>query len=866
MPSSRPVLYLIDASSYVHRAFHALPRLTSPAGLPTHAVYGFSTMMMKLLREVNPVYIGAVFDAPGPTFRDDLFAAYKANRPSMPDELALQFPLVHEVVAALGICALAVPGVEADDVIGSVVARVIVEGADVVIVSGDKDLMQLVRPGVRVWDTMRDQLFDEDAVRARWGVAPAQIVDIMALMGDAIDNIPGVKGIGEKTATALIQQFGSLDAVLSRLDELEASTTLRGAKKLAATLRAESEVAHLSRDLATVRCDVEVGGLEQFRMGPPVTAALRAIFTRLGFQTLVRDLSAAAPPVEVAVPAVSDPATLAATVAAARAAGRVAVAVGSRRDGPAVMIVGVPGSASVSIPLAAGDTVPAAAGDLLCDAAVEKIAHDWKRALHGLADRVDIDRAEPAFDTMVASYVLEATATHTLEDLATTVLGARLPAARATVEWLAGAVAVMPDLRERLGARIHDQGMDRLFFEVEMPLVGVLTRMERVGIGLDVAALGSMGAELAERLGVLEGEIYALAGGPFNIGSPTQLREILFERLGLPRKGVKRTKTGLSTDVDVLSRLAAAHPLPQKILDHRALAKLKSTYVDALPAAVNPQTGRLHTTFNQTVAATGRLSSSDPNLQNIPIRTEEGRRIRQAFVATPGFRLVVADYSQIELRLLAHLSEDPALVAAFESGEDVHTRTAAEVFGVLPGLVSAEMRRTAKAINFGIIYGMGAQRLARELGIPLDRADTYIRNYFDRYAGVRAYLDRTLAEARTRGYVTTLLGRRRAMPELVSNDRRVAQAAERTAANTPIQGSAADLIKLAMVAIDRRIRAEGLEVRMLLQVHDELVFEVPEGQCETAAAVVRHEMENVCPLRVPLRVEVGSGRTWADAH
>jgi DNA polymerase-1 len=408
--------------------------------------------------------------------------------------------------------------------------------------------------------------------------------------------------------------------------------------------------------------------------------------------------------------------------------------------------------------------------------------------------------------------------------------------------------------------------MERLFYEVEMPLVSVLAGMEQRGVRIDVDALRRMSREMEGRLAALEEEIYGLAGGPFNIGSPPQLREVLFERLGLSRKGVKRGKTGLSTDVDVLTRFAAVHPLPAKILDYRAIAKLKSTYVDALPAAVSVRTGRLHTSFNQTVAATGRLSSSDPNLQNIPIRTEDGRRIRAAFIAADGHQLIVADYSQIELRVLAHLSGDPILSAAFQTGDDVHSRTAAEVFGVLPGAITADMRRAAKVINFGIIYGMGPQRLARELSIPLAQAERYIASYFERYAGVRQYLDATRSEARARGYVTTLMGRRRSLPDLASRDRGIAQAAERTAANTPIQGSAADLIKLAMVNIDRRIRRESLDISMLLQVHDELVFEVPEAETGAATALVREEMEAAFPLRVPLRVDLGNGRNWADAH
>jgi DNA polymerase-1 len=519
------------------------------------------------------------------------------------------------------------------------------------------------------------------------------------------------------------------------------------------------------------------------------------------------------------------------------------------------------------VPLWPESALPAALplAGILRDQRVEKIAHDLKRDLLLLGPGYE-RQITPAFDVMVASYLLEASATHRLEDLAADLLGANLPAFRDGPQRLGEGVSLLIGLRDRFAARMRECRMERLFREVEMPLVPVLSAMERRGVRLDVQALARMSREMEARLGALAQEIYGLAGGEFNIGSPAQLREVLFDRLGLPRRGVRRGKTGLSTDVDVLTRLAVDHPLPAKILEYRALAKLKSTYVDALPAAVNPATGRLHTSFNQTVAATGRLSSSDPNLQNIPIRGEEGRRIRAAFIAEEGCMLVVADYSQIELRVLAHLSDDPALVAAFRAGDDVHTRTAAEIFAVLPGTVSAEMRRVAKVINFGIIYGMGPQRLAREIAVPLAQAEQYIVSYFERYAGVRAYLDATRAAARQRGYVTTLLGRRRALPDLASPDRGVAQAAERTAANTPIQGSAADLIKMAMVAIDRRLAAEGLKAAMTLQVHDELVFEVAETDCERTQTIVREEMEGVYPLKVPLRVETGIGRTWAEAH
>jgi DNA polymerase-1 len=518
-------------------------------------------------------------------------------------------------------------------------------------------------------------------------------------------------------------------------------------------------------------------------------------------------------------------------------------------------------AAPLYVPLAQA----AAVTDLLHDAQVEKVAHDLKRDLLLLGAALG-DTVASGFDVMVASYLLEASATHRLEDLATDELGVNLPLFRDGPESLANGVALLPRLRDRFAARLGEWGMERLFHEVEMPLVGVLARMERRGVRLDVAALQAMGGEIDTRLRSLIEEIYALAGGEFNIASPPQLREVLFNRLGLSKKGVRRGKTGLSTDVDVLTRLAEEHPLPAKILEYRALSKLKSTYVDALPAAVNPVTGRLHASFNQTVAATGRLSSSDPNLQNIPIRGDEGRRIRAAFIADEGCELVVADYSQIELRVLAHLSEDPVLVNAFQAGDDIHARTAAEVFGVLPGAITADMRRAAKVINFGIIYGMGPQRLARELGIPLAEAERYIASYFERYAGVRRYMTAIQSEARQRGYVTTLLGRRRTLPDLASPHRGVAQAAERAAANTPIQGAAADLIKVAMVAIDRQLAGEGVRAAMILQVHDELVLEVAAAERERVIEVVRHEMEGVFPLKVPLKVDIGWGRNWAAGH
>jgi DNA polymerase-1 len=877
MAGARPVLYLIDASSYVYRAFFALPPLTNASGLPTNAVYGFTTMLLKLLREAKPAYIGAVFDAPGATFRDTLFERYKANRPAMPDDLAAQFPLVQEVVAALALHSLVIPGVEADDVIATVAERMTAEGIDLVVVTSDKDLMQIVSDHVQLWDTMHDRRCDRQAVRQRLGVEPEQVIEAMGLMGDPIDNIPGIRGIGEKTAATLIARFGTIEQLLSRLDELAAAKDIRTAKKLAALLAEHGDIARLSRDLATVRRDVPIAcKLEDFRYRTPDPAALWPVFTRLGFQKLVREISLATPAASTPVRRCAD---LEAFASAAREHGRFALACEGQQHGATghltAMVVAANAEPPWYVPLAAdeaaGPAEPPAAllpqplHALLQNEHVEKVAHDLKHDLLLLGD-ISAAPIAPAFDLMVASYLLEASATHRLEDLAAGMLGVNLGVFRDGADSLGAGVRLMITLHDQLAPQLREREMERLFYEIEMPLVGVLARMERRGVRVDATALAQMSRELDARLAVLMEEIYQLAGGPFNIASPSQLREVLFDRLGLSRKGVRRGKTGLSTDVDVLTRLAAEHRLPAKILEYRNLAKLKSTYVDALPAAIDPRTGRLHTSFNQTVTATGRLSSSDPNLQNIPGRGEEGQRIRAAFIGDEGCMIVAADYSQIELRILAHVSEDPVLMAAFAAGDDIHTRTAAEIFRVRPDAITPDMRRTAKVINFGVIYGMGPQRLGRELNVSLADAEQYIASYFERHAGVRAYIETVQDEARRCGYVTTLLGRRRTLPDLASRHRGVAQAAERTAINTPIQGSAADLIKMAMVAIDQRLAEKRVRASMILQVHDELVFEVAEAERERAVDLIRAEMEGVHALKVPLRVDAGWGRNWAEAH
>jgi DNA polymerase I len=860
-------LHLIDGSGYVYRAFHALPALSTSRGLPTNAILGFAKVVSKLLREEAPDHVAVVFDAPGQTFRDALYAGYKESRGPMPDELRPQIPYIRRLVAALRLPVIEERGVEADDVIGTLTAQATAAGLQTVVVTGDKDMMQLVDERTTLFDTFRDRRIGMAEVERRFGVPPARVPDVLGLMGDAIDDIPGVRGIGEKTAMALVQRLGPVESILEHLDQVEESG-LRGARKLRETLAHGAETARLSKALATIRRDVSIRlDLDALHWAGPDREQLRALLGELEMRSLLRELGAGGEVAAVAHREVAAAAEVATAVAALDAATRVSVvavfdsprATAARLErlalaGPdePVVVVGAPEDAAVQAALA----------PLLADLAVEKVGADLKAVRVALA-RHGLRLAGPVFDLSLASYCLNPSRTdHGLAGLAEELLGQPRDDAGGAVA-AARAARLAHSLRAELGAQLRSHEMDGLFRELELPLAEVLAEMELAGITLDVGALARLSAEFGASMDALMEGIHAAAGGAFNINSPPQLREVLFERLKISTRGVRRGKTGLSTDVDVLTRLGREHPLPAKILEYRALSKLKSTYVDALPALVDPRTGRLHTSFNQTVAATGRLSSSDPNLQNIPVRSEEGRRIRAAFVAAAGHRLISADYSQIELRLLAHLAEDPVLIEAFARDEDIHARTAAEVFG---NLAPAEGRRLAKVINYGIVYGMGPSRAARELGVPLAEAESYIAGYFARYGGVRRFVDETIAAARERGYVTTVLGRRRYLPELGARDPAVRQFAERAATNTPIQGSAADLIKLAMLEVSRRLRAAGLRAQMLLQVHDELVLEAPEAEVDRVASLVRAAMEGVWPLQVPLRVDVHSGANWAEVH
>ena len=867
MPDESPKLYIVDASSYVYRAFHAVPPLTSRAGLPTNAIYGFTNMLLKLIREERPDRIAIVFDAGGPTFRDEAYAEYKAFREPTPDDLLTQIPWICQIVEALRLCVLEVQGVEADDVIATLVQACAGRCAEVVIVTGDKDLMQLVTPNVILYDTMKERRFGEAEVKKKFGVGPDRVIDVLALMGDSIDNVPGVKGIGEKTAQVLVAGLGSIDEVYARLPDVE-KLPLRGAKSVREKLERGAEAARLSRDLVQLRSDVPLEvSLDDLRLPTPDVPRLRHLFTELGFQSLAAELAPAEGRRTGTTGWVEDRAALDSLATAIAALPRVSVEPVLGDGGRIVAVAFGVGPDEACVVRIDGDGRPTLQDlqAILEAPSPPKLAADSKQAALRFV-REGIRPAGFAFDVGVASYVVNpARQSHRVEDVALELLGAP-PALLADDPGEAAAERARLDVRleRELMTKLAEQGAEELFRDIEMPLVAVLGRMEERGVRIDVEQLRSLGADLERRMNEMLTEIYSLAGGEFNVNSPPQLREVLFDRLKISTKGVRRGKTGLSTDVDVLTKLAKEHPLPDRIIGYRALSKLKSTYVDALPVLVDPRDGRLHTTFQQTVAATGRLSSAEPNLQNIPVRTEEGRRIRAAFVPEPGSLLISADYSQIELRVLAHISGDERLRESFRGGEDVHVRTAAEVFHVEPAAVSADQRRAAKVINFGIIYGMGPVRLAKELEITHEEAVKTIASYFERYAGVAEYVRRTIEDARRVGYVTTMFGRRRPIPDLASPEGGVRQFAERVAVNTPIQGSAADLIKKAMVAIDRRLG--GTRAGMILQVHDELLVEAPADEAPAVAKIVREEMEHAAELAVPLVVEVGVGENWAQIH
>ena len=914
---ARPQVYLIDGYALIYRAFFAMIArpLTTSRGENTSAVWGVANFLLRLLRDRRPAYVAWVHDA-GTSFRHEVFPEYKATREKLEPELQEAFDRslerVEQLLAAFHLPLIAIDGYEADDVIGTLARRVVDQGAHAVIVSGDKDFYQLVsehvsllNPGRRGPAAVDETWVDPSNAAERLGVPPARVVDYLALVGDSSDNVPGVRGVGDKTARALIEQFGDLDTILRRADEAPT-------RRVREALAAHAEAALLSRELVTLRCDVSVeADLARFTVRPPDRDALAALFADLEFHSLIGQVAVAEPPPAPVEPPTNDvpdavlemAGDVAAAVPAMRAAGSLAIvgfgADGARRAADLVGLALVSDTRAWYLPLThrqpaelgavaprnlppLADAAMRPVRDLLGDPDVPKVGHEIKADWLSLR-RAGAELAGMARDTLLGAFVLEpGRRSYALEPLVLERLGEHLPgreqvlgtgrSARAAADVPPAEAAAFCAARGRailalqaaLDAELEGLGLERLLDDIELPLVGVLVDMEWCGVAVDVARLGELSRRFGEELRTLERAIYADAGTDFNINSTPQLRHVLFEKLQLPV--LKKTKTGPSTDADVLEELAAmGFSTPTLLLEYRELAKLRSTYVDTLPARVIPETGRIHTTFNQAGAATGRLSSLDPNLQNIPVRTPRGEEIRRCFVAAPGKQLIVADYSQIELRVLAHLSEDAAFIAAFRRGGDIHRETAAIIFDVPVPDVTSEMRARAKTINFATIYGQGAFALARQLGISQDEARDFIATYFARFAGVRRFLDEAVARARDLGYTETLLGRRRYVPELQDRNRQVRSFGERTAMNSPMQGSAADLIKIAMIRLAAALRARVPNTSLLLQVHDELVLEAPEAECEVACRLVRECMEGAAALRVPLVADVGVGPNWMDA-
>jgi DNA polymerase-1 len=857
-PMPRQRLFLIDTFGFIFRAFHARGRqavasMRTSTGIPTEAVYIFNNMLRKLTAAYKPEFIAAVFESAGPTFREQEFAEYKANRVEMPPDLALQIPYVRRLLEAMRIPVLEYPGFEADDVIGAIARRAADTGLDVVIVSSDKDMLQLVTDRVTMFNPIQEDLwYDAAKVEEKMGVKPDRVADLLALKGDAVDNIPGAPGIGDKGARDLIARFGSLDAVLAHAAEVER-------KMYRESLEQNRERILLSKRLATIDTSVPIEfSLDAVRAQSPDTAPLKQVYKELEFFSQVEQLG----PEEDTRPrdyaALDTAEAVAAFLAAIPPDAPTAIAAAPPADAADMFEAGAHPAAALAWQPGQARTVPASLIEslhaFLEDPAHPKIAHDAKQAMLALA-AWGIEPRGFQHDVMLYAFLLSADpAGCSLEMLARRSLDRKLDPA---LEHQADCAL---ELAAPLAREVDERGFRWLYQNIDLPLARVLARMERRGIRIDPAELRRLSALMDTEVQRLTGEIHALAGKPFNINSPQQLGKVLFEDLHLPAPRGKA-----STAADVLEGLAAEHEICHKVLDYRQLVKLKGTYADALPALINPRTGRLHTSFSQTGAATGRLSSSNPNLQNIPIRTELGRQIRAAFIPREGWQLLVADYSQIELRLLAHFSRCDVLIEAFRNGEDIHTRTAAEVFGVPPLMVTPELRRRAKAVNFGIVYGLSAFGLAAQLGIPRGEAQEYIDGYFARYPGVRKYIDETIAEVRRTGVTKTLFGRERPIPDMDSRNPNARGFAERTAVNTPLQGTAADLIKLAMIRIEDEIERRNLRAGMLLQVHDELLFEVPPEETEPLRRLVKTAMETVHPLDVPLIADLNQGPNWRDA-
>jgi DNA polymerase-1 len=882
-------LFLIDGSSYIFRAFYAIGHLSSSKGVPTNAAFGFTQMLLKVLKDHQPDYVVIALDSRAPTFRSEVYKEYKANRPAMPENLAAQIPYIKRIIEGFRIATLELDGYEADDLIGTV-AKGVESEVDVVIITGDKDILQLVDERIQVYDTMKEKRYGIQEVIERFGVRPDQVVDVMGLAGDAIDNIPGVPGIGEKTATTLIKDFGSIEHLLDHLDQVPQ-------KKLKEKLSTHGKLAKLSKELATIHTDVPIRcELKDFALASSDAESLREIFKELEFTKFLKDLPRDQRGPEKDYRLVTNREEFIALLENLKRinyfsidlettspypmwADLVGISVAHTPHQAFYIPVGHTERKEKQLPLS---WVLEQLKPILEDGKIRKVGQNIKYEWIVLK-RHGIDLRGIHGDTMITSYLLNPTKhNHNLGEIAREHLDRNLMEYKEVVGTGGKAVTfdqvdldrardyscedadVTLQLSHLLFPRLEDEGLQDLYGQVEIPLIVVLAKVEMNGVKIDTDLLSNFSKEVGSQLQQQMERIYHLAGERFNINSSQQLGKILFEKLRLPV--VKKTKTGYSTDVDVLTKLSIQHDLPLEILSYRNLSKLKSTYIDALPKLVHPGTGRIHTSYNQTVTATGRLSSSDPNLQNIPIRTEEGNRIRQAFIPEKGWVILSADYSQIELRLLAHLSQDPSLLQAFQRDEDIHARTASEIFGVSMENVTPSMRREAKVINFGIIYGMSAYGLSQQLGVESKIAQVYIDEYFRKYTGVKQYIENSLEGARQRGYVTTLLHRRRYLPDIQSPATNIRQAAERMAINSPLQGTAADIIKMAMIRIQNGIEENGLSTKMIMQVHDELVFEVPGDELQRSGPMIQREMEAVMELSVPLKVSVHSGSNWAEAH
>ena len=932
MPTIAPnPLVLVDGSSYLYRAFHAFPPLTNSAGEPTGAMYGVLNMLKSLISQVQPSHIAVVFDAKGKTFRDEMFEQYKSHRPPMPDDLRKQIQPLHDIIRALGIPLLVIEGVEADDVIGTLAVAASKANQKVLISTGDKDMAQLVDDNIMLINTMNNTLLDRDAVIEKYGIPPELIIDYLALMGDSADNIPGVAGVGEKTALGLLQGIGSMAEIYANLDKVP-ELPIRGAKKLGDKLLAEKEMADLSYRLATIKTDVDLDITpEQLTLGTSNNDQLTEYFGRYEFKRWLNEVMNGADSItnnneqptkinhyqatpslaqdnsDETLPAIQIDRSRYETLLTETDLNRWVdklnqaklFALDTETDNLDYMAANLVG---ISFALENGEaaylplqldylgapktlektTALSLLKPVLENPAIQKVGQNFKYDLTIFA-RNGIDVQGVAFDTMLESYVLNSTGRHNMDDLAKRYLGHQtisfeeiagkgknqltfnqIPLEQAA-EYAAEDADVTMKLQQVLWEKLSKEPtLEKLFKEMELPLLGVLSRMERRGVLIDSDALFLQSNEIANRLSELEEQAYVLAGQPFNLASTKQLQEILFDKLGLPV--IQKTPKGApSTNEEVLEELAFSHELPKVLVEHRGLSKLKSTYTDKLPQMVNPQTGRVHTSYHQAVTATGRLSSSDPNLQNIPIRNEEGRRIRQAFIAREGFTVVAADYSQIELRIMAHLSQDQGLINAFTQGKDIHRSTAAEIFGVALDEVTSEQRRNAKAINFGLIYGMSAFGLSRQLGIGRADAQSYMDLYFKRYPGVQTFMHDIREKAKAQGYVETLFGRRLYLPDINSSNGMRRKAAERVAINAPMQGTAADIIKRAMIQLDQTLQNDP-DIAMIMQVHDELVFEVRSEKVEFYSKLIKTQMESAADLVVPLIVEVGQGTNWDEAH